>query len=54
MLLEKRGLFVKKKYPMDGGEDLLSQLSLHQADSTAHVHMDAISQESISQYFGLH
>jgi len=30
-----------------------SQLSLCQADSTAHVHMDAISQESISRYFDL-
>jgi len=25
MLLEKRGLFIKKKYPIDGGEDLLNE-----------------------------
>jgi len=52
----ERGLFVKEKYPMDDGQDLLSdksQLSLLQADSTAHVRMDAISQESISRYFDL-
>jgi len=30
-----------------------SQFSLRQADSTAHLRMDAISQESISQYFDL-
>jgi len=30
-----------------------SQLSLRQTDSTAHVHMDAISQESNSRYFDL-
>ena len=30
-----------------------SQFSLHQVDSIAHVRMDAISQESISQYFDL-
>jgi len=52
MLLEKRGLFLKKKCPMDGGEDLLSD-SHSQADSTAYVRMDAISQESISRYFDL-
>jgi len=50
MLLEKRGLFVKK---ISNGWlrrfiEQQSQLSLCQADSTAHVRMDAISQESIS------
>ena len=30
-----------------------SQFSLRQTDSTAHVRMDAISQESISRYFDL-
>jgi len=46
---------IKKKYPMDGGEDLLSDSHNFpcQADSTAHVCMDAISQESISRYFDL-
>ena len=29
------------------------QLSLRRTDSTAHVRMDAISQESISRYFDL-
>jgi len=56
MLLEKRGLFVNKKISNGWWRRFIArqaQLSLCQADSTAHVHMDAISQESISQCFDL-
>jgi len=53
---KKGGLFVNKKISNGWWRRFIerqSQLSLHKADSTAHVRMDAISQESISRYFDL-
>jgi len=53
-VLEKRELFVKTKISNGRWRRFIerqSQLSLCQADSTAHVRMDTISLESISRYF---
>jgi len=54
MLLEKRGLFVKKNIQWMVEKIYWATVtSLCQADSTAHARMDAVSQESISRYFDL-
>ena len=40
---------------MKGGGDVfgMSDLSLRQGDSTAHVRMDAVNKETMDQYFSL-